>query len=155
MFGSFDFICIFLTFSSVHASNSLVTLQAQFNEGLITMYAGYHPDHFWKNEADDFVPFSKSRSASSSPTEKKSENLSSVKSPDDNDHTNNSRPNTVPEQQFTMEEQMKRLINQLEQQSVQIEKQSLELDSLRSLVKKQEGIKNEHGASNDENRKEK
>jgi len=25
----------------------LVTLQAMFNESLITMYSGYHPDHFW------------------------------------------------------------------------------------------------------------
>jgi len=26
----------------------LVTLQAQFNEALIVMYSGYHPDHFWE-----------------------------------------------------------------------------------------------------------
>ena len=25
----------------------LTTFQAQFNEALITMYAGYHPDAFW------------------------------------------------------------------------------------------------------------
>jgi predicted membrane chloride channel (bestrophin family) len=25
----------------------LITLQAQFNEALITLYSGYHPDHFW------------------------------------------------------------------------------------------------------------
>lgn len=30
----------------------LVTLCAMFNESLITMFAGYHPDHFW--DADDF-----------------------------------------------------------------------------------------------------
>jgi len=30
----------------------LVTFQAQYNEALITMYSGYHPDHFWN--ADDY-----------------------------------------------------------------------------------------------------
>ena len=30
----------------------LVTLQAQYNEALITMYAGYHPDHFWRDTAE-------------------------------------------------------------------------------------------------------
>jgi len=30
----------------------LVTLNAMFNESLITMFAGYHPDHFW--DPDDF-----------------------------------------------------------------------------------------------------
>jgi predicted membrane chloride channel (bestrophin family) len=34
-------------FRNVPNELPLVTLQAQFNEGLITMYAGYHPDHFW------------------------------------------------------------------------------------------------------------
>lgn len=30
----------------------LVTLQAQFNEALITLYSGYHPDHYW--DADHY-----------------------------------------------------------------------------------------------------
>ena len=34
----------------------LVTLQAQFNEALITMYAGYHPDHFWDPKGHDHHP---------------------------------------------------------------------------------------------------
>lgn len=34
----------------------LVTLQAQFNEALIVMYAGYHPDHFWDPKGHDHHP---------------------------------------------------------------------------------------------------
>mmetsp|Transcript_5464 Transcript_5464/g.16147 ORF Transcript_5464/g.16147 Transcript_5464/m.16147 type:complete len:660 (+) Transcript_5464:436-2415(+) len=34
-------------FRNVPNELPLVTLMAQFNEALITMYAGYHPDHFW------------------------------------------------------------------------------------------------------------
>jgi hypothetical protein len=34
----------------------LVTLQAQFNEALITMYSGYHPDHFWDPKRHDRHP---------------------------------------------------------------------------------------------------
>lgn len=30
----------------------LVFFMAQYNEALLTMYAGYHPDHFWRDEAD-------------------------------------------------------------------------------------------------------
>ena len=39
----------------------LVTLQAQFNEALITMYAGYHPDHFWRAEAEYYLNVCKGR----------------------------------------------------------------------------------------------
>jgi len=34
-------------FRNVPNEIPLVTLQAMFNEGLITMYAGFHPDHYW------------------------------------------------------------------------------------------------------------
>lgn len=30
----------------------LTTFQAQFNEALVTMYAGYHPDAFWEVKTD-------------------------------------------------------------------------------------------------------
>jgi hypothetical protein len=30
----------------------VVTLMAEFNEALITMYAGYHPDSFWEPQKD-------------------------------------------------------------------------------------------------------
>lgn len=32
------------------------TLQAQFNEALITMFSGYHPDHFWDAKGHDHHP---------------------------------------------------------------------------------------------------
>ena len=34
----------------------LVTFQAQYNEALYVTYAGYHPDHFWKDEAKTYAP---------------------------------------------------------------------------------------------------
>lgn len=37
-------------FRNVPNEIPLVTLQAMFNESLITMYAGYHPDHYWDPE---------------------------------------------------------------------------------------------------------
>lgn len=33
----------------------LVTLQAMFNEALITLYSGYHPDHFW--DPDQYMTY--------------------------------------------------------------------------------------------------
>lgn len=39
-------------FRNVPNEIPLCTLQAMFNESLITMYAGYHPDHYWN--ADDY-----------------------------------------------------------------------------------------------------
>jgi len=41
-------------FRNVPNELPLVTIQAQFNETLITMFAGYHPDHFWAEEAKMF-----------------------------------------------------------------------------------------------------
>lgn len=39
-------------FKNIPNEIPLVTLQAMFNEALITLYAGYHPDHFW--DADEY-----------------------------------------------------------------------------------------------------
>lgn len=33
----------------------LVTLQAMFNESLLTLLSGYHPDHFW--DGDEYATF--------------------------------------------------------------------------------------------------
>uniref|UniRef100_A0A7S2Y338 Uncharacterized protein n=1 Tax=Entomoneis paludosa TaxID=265537 RepID=A0A7S2Y338_9STRA len=41
-------------FRNVPNEIPLVTLQAQFNEALVTMYAGYHPDHFWREAAKEY-----------------------------------------------------------------------------------------------------
>jgi len=37
-------------FRNVPNELPLVTFQAQYNEALITMYSGYHPDHFWDGD---------------------------------------------------------------------------------------------------------
>lgn len=39
-------------FRNVPNEIPLVTLQAQYNEALITLFSGYHPDHFW--DADEY-----------------------------------------------------------------------------------------------------
>lgn len=41
-------------FRNVPNEIPLVTIQAQFNEALIVMFAGYHPDHFWAEGARMF-----------------------------------------------------------------------------------------------------
>jgi predicted membrane chloride channel (bestrophin family) len=41
-------------FRNVPNELPLVTMQAQFNEALLTMYAGFHPDNFWKEDADRY-----------------------------------------------------------------------------------------------------
>jgi len=43
-------------FRNVPNEIPLVTLQAQFNEALITMYSGYHPDHYWDPTRHDHHP---------------------------------------------------------------------------------------------------
>jgi hypothetical protein len=42
-------------FRNVPNELPLVTFQAQFNEALIVMYSGYHPDHFWADEAELYI----------------------------------------------------------------------------------------------------
>jgi hypothetical protein len=37
-------------FRNVPNEIPLVTMMAHFNEALITMYAGYHPDHYWDDD---------------------------------------------------------------------------------------------------------
>lgn len=37
-------------FRNVPNEIPLVTMMAHFNEALITMYAGYHPDHYWDGD---------------------------------------------------------------------------------------------------------
>lgn len=151
-------------FRNVPNELPLVTLQAQFNEALITMYAGYHPDHFWQDEADEFSrpspPVFPSRSRSS-PTEKKMDNPSSAPN-ENNRNTTSPSSSTSAAQHLKMEDKMQQLIDKLEQQSVQLEKQSLELDSLRSLVKERDKKESEPNAnehditnSNSEDRKDK
>jgi hypothetical protein len=40
-------------FRNVPNEIPLLTLQAIFNEGLVTLFAGFHPDHYW--DANDFL----------------------------------------------------------------------------------------------------
>lgn len=42
-------------FKNIPNEIPLVTLQAMFNEALITLFAGYHPDHFW--DGDEYAAY--------------------------------------------------------------------------------------------------
>lgn len=133
---------------------SLVTFQAQFNEALITLYSGYHPDHFWKEEADELLassaevsPPSSDASTASSPTEKKSERLSSTNAEASPAKMNNGRDGATANSASsnTLEEQMKLLMSKLEQQSIQMEKQAKEMEHLRSLAGAREQAEQQTG----------
>ena len=53
----------------------LVTLQAQFNEALLTMYVGYHPDLYWEEETKPFSsasPYAKNQSSSNGSSKRQS-----------------------------------------------------------------------------------
>jgi len=42
-------------FKNIPNEIPLVTLQAMFNEALITLFSGYHPDHFW--DGDEYAAY--------------------------------------------------------------------------------------------------
>ena len=48
-------------FRNVPNEIPLVTLLAMFNESLIVLYSGFHPDHFW--EPDEYRDFGENRKA--------------------------------------------------------------------------------------------
>jgi len=165
------YVSVYLRFSVVR----LVTLQAQFNEALITMYAGYHPDAFWQEEGDQFTPRPSSASAAgtvnasssskSSPTEKKTDatetsttaqqqssdqslSHSFLSSADDNGGSEGIDRNGHSQ----LEGKIQLLVDRLERQSVQLKEQSAELDQLRSLVK-DSNYKAERKSSHNESQK--
>lgn len=113
-------------FRNVPNELPLVTLQAQFNEALIVMFAGYHPDHFWEDEAEAFLNLASPTTPSSTP-EVVDEDMEEKKE--------------TPERAVHLEEKLARLVQQVEQQA-------LELERLRERVREGETI-----TSNGEDRK--
>jgi predicted membrane chloride channel (bestrophin family) len=94
----------------------LVTLQAQYNEALITMYAGFHPDSYWKKEAKQYA--------------KKPE---SIIEDDDEDEgsvaskTAGTEPGAASQQHngsknISVTEEVQRLIAKIEQQGIELER---------------------------------
>jgi hypothetical protein len=97
----------------------LVTLQAQYNEALLTIYSGYHPDSYWKEEAKQYA--------------KKPQ---SIVEDDDEDggsahsKTKANGPSAASQQngkKETVAEEVQRLIAKIDQQG-------LELERLRMMV---------------------
>mmetsp|Transcript_8127 Transcript_8127/g.11630 ORF Transcript_8127/g.11630 Transcript_8127/m.11630 type:complete len:626 (+) Transcript_8127:147-2024(+) len=110
-------------FRNVPNDLPLCTLQAMFNESLITMFAGYHPDHYW--DADDFTkppkkpeqPVVIDTNKGTNGIEMKVSNLSSWPA--------------SPPPQSTLE--TNQTISRMEEK---INKQSAEIEELRHLVEK-------------------
>uniref|UniRef100_A0A6V2HFJ5 Uncharacterized protein n=1 Tax=Ditylum brightwellii TaxID=49249 RepID=A0A6V2HFJ5_9STRA len=110
-------------FRNVPNDLPLCTLQAMFNEALITMFAGYHPDHYW--DADDFTkppkkpeqPVVIDTNKGTNGIEMKVSNLSSWPA--------------SPPPQSTLE--TNQTISRMEEK---INKQSAEIEELRHLVEK-------------------
>lgn len=108
----------------------LVTLQAQFNEALITMYAGYHPDHYWAEEAKQY--------------EKKHDSI--AEEGEGSEHSSPAKMTVeespaVPQQngrQNTVQDEIQRLIAKIDQQG-------LELERLRMVVNNTEEKKSDSG----------
>jgi len=109
-------------------------MQAQFNEALIVMFAGYHPDHYWQDAADRYMPRgTQASSPSSSPSEKKTDGFNGMATIfETKDDSSASRD--APKDGSHLEEQIQVLMSQLEKQSRQLERQSEELGQLKSLV---------------------
>ena len=92
----------------------LVTFQAQFNEALITMYAGYHPDLFWRDEAKMYMP---------PPTTKPSPAATKpVTTADGATANNNSVKKNVREPNEPFDEKIQELLNRIDQQGSEIRK---------------------------------
>jgi predicted membrane chloride channel (bestrophin family) len=124
----------------------LVTLQAQYNEALIVMYAGYHPDHYWKDEAKQFEKTQNSRPASvdegfpgnEDDSDKEDEQSTPVVQPAKSASPETNGDDTTRLRQNSMEEEMRRLMQRMEQQA-------LELERLRKIVNNSDEKKSDSG----------
>ena len=144
-------------FRNVPNELPLVTMQAQFNEALIVMFAGYHPDSYWKAEAnilkrappssvektgkmddigeDSKVTFEASMTStllSHSHDDSSRVPLTSVSDEEDRRSNSGTPPNgsnvqAMSSSQGSLEEQMARLLAKMEEQSK-------EISMLRSMV---------------------
>lgn len=99
----------------------LVNLQAQFNESLITMYAGYHPDHFWEKQAKDYDFDEPSVDA---PSESERPVTPDQPSPE-------ALVKLMQQQKLAMELRMQQMA---EQQKLESERQQREIDSLKNQL---------------------
>ena len=105
-------------FRNVPNELPLVTMQAQFNETLLVMYAGYHPDLFWAEEAEGI---------------RKANRMSDIKEQDDDSFEGlESAPKVKLAQQSGEDPRVKELSDMLKQQGKEIEalKRKLHQDSM-------------------------
>lgn len=112
-------------FRNVPNEIPLVTLQAQLNEALVTNFAGYHPDHFWQDQANDTLDDAAEELLS---TDHSDSNSGSVNA---SNKANADMLLLLQRQKADMERQMKEMA---EKQQRELERQKREIDFLRSQL---------------------
>lgn len=113
-------------FRNVPNEIPLVTLQAQFNEALIVMFAGYHPDFFWAERAESILNDTKGkyrRSAS---------RTSSTASETGSSMSTAVKPSTKKSTDISLEDQMRLLMEKVCSPST-VEKSSTKKSTKASL----------------------
>ena len=123
-------------FRNVPNELPLVTLQAQFNEALITMYAGYHPDSYWTEEAEEYEEMSRAQ-------EGKSSEVNEEKKPEPQSTANEVKESDDKAEQKDTEEKIQQLMKMVEQQALKMEQQDLEMERLRDLLSSTEEKKSD------------
>jgi len=113
-------------FRNVPNEIPLVTLQAQFNEALIVMFAGYHPDFFWAERAESILNNSKrkNRRSASRTSSTASETGSSMSTAE--------KSSTKKSTDISLEDQMRLLMEKVCSSST-VEKSSTKKSSKASL----------------------
>lgn len=88
----------------------VVTYQAEYNEALLTIYSGFHPDSFWKppREYRHSVKFTKASSVS----ELSQSDLSAINEQSSRSIDGLSQGESLAQQKDTMNEQMRLIIDQ-------------------------------------------
>jgi len=123
-------------FRNVPNELPLVTMQAQFNEALITMYSGYHPDSYWKEEAEEIEEMISAKEKSS-PGKAEKKELAPQSTP------NGVKEESNEELMQSMEEKIEQLMKTVEQQALKMEQQDLEMERLQSQMNNTEEKKSE------------
>ena len=111
----------------------LVTLMAHYNEALITMYSGYHPDHFWRGVGERVLRRRKGNTSSGDNADKSSSKNGGQKQAQDAQIPNGSRTNDAPDAS-----EIEALKRQLAEQAKLIEQLAAKVNSSTSFDPQEE-----------------
>ena len=111
----------------------VVTYQAEYNEALLTMYSGFHPDSFWKpsREYQHSVKFTKASSVS----EFSQSDLSAINETSSDSIDNASQGESTAQPKESINEQMRLIIDQQNRMMEQMIKEQKRLnDTLQAVL---------------------